>query len=61
MIYIEKDISKSCYGCKFFNRLYSFVFETDIDECVIEGSLIMFNPKEGRPSWCPLQEVKEFE
>jgi hypothetical protein len=58
---IDMDISKSCYGCKFFNRSYSFVFGTDVDECVIEESLIMFDPKEGRPSWCPLQEIKECE
>ena len=50
---------KYCYECKFFSHSYSFVFENYIDECLIEKSLIMFDPEEGRPSWCPLQEVKE--
>lgn len=55
---IEMDVPKSCCECKFFYNSYNFVFGTDIDECVIERSLIMFNPKEGRPSWCPLKEIK---
>lgn len=56
---IEMEMPKSCHKCKFFSHSYSFVFENDIDECLIEKSLIMFDPEKGRPSWCPLQEVKE--
>ena len=56
---IEMDMPKRCYDCKFFNRSYSFVFEQDLDECLLESSLIMCDPEEGKPSWCPLQEVNE--
>lgn len=56
---VEMEMPKRCYDCKFFNHFYSFVWEKDFDECLFEKSLIMCDPEEGKPSWCPLQEIKE--
>lgn len=56
---IDMEMPRRCYDCKFFNHSYSFVFETDTDECMAEKSLLLFDPEEGRADWCPLQEVKE--
>ena len=56
---IEMEMPKRCYDCKFYNHSYSFVWGTDLDECLLEKSLIMCDPEESKPTWCPLQEVKE--
>lgn len=55
-IKIDMKMPKRCYDCKFFDHSYSFVWERDIDECVVEKSLIMCDPEKGKPDWCPLKE-----
>lgn len=44
MIQIEMKMPKRCYDCKFFNHSYNFVFEKDLDECLVEKSLMMCDP-----------------
>ena len=58
-VMIEMEMPKRCCDCKFFNRSYSFMWGQDLDECVLEKSVMMCDPEDGKPSWCSLQEVKE--
>ena len=48
---IEMDMPKSCSSCRF--RWFGMCAATDNAKGIFKQ-----NPKR-RPSWCPLQEVKE--
>lgn len=57
-VIIDMEMPKRCYDCKFFNHSYSFVFEQDLDECLLERSLIMCDVEEGKPTWLSLAGSK---
>ena len=61
MIQIEMDMPKSCGKCRFFTK-----DDCDISYCTAKSEkmwIITFAEERilanNRPSWCPLQEVKE--